>query len=284
MPTEYHADVALYLVSDLHGAPDTLGRAVPDGATLVLLGDLINFIDYISMTGILTEVFPREAVEKVVTLRTAGRIEEARAVMRARAEGREHEVRTAIESRVVEQYEKVFTALPDPTYLILGNVDNPAIVDRLARRTPAVRCVDGSTVVLEEERFGFVGGALPSPLGVAGEITPEEMRRKIEAIGAVDVVCSHIPPAVPELCYDTRAGRPERGSDDLLEYLRDVQPRRAYFGHVHQPLVSAMHIGRTLCINVGYFRATGRAFPHSPADRVRVAPARRPMSLSFRDD
>jgi hypothetical protein len=42
-----------------------------------------------------------------------------------------------------------------------------------------------------------------------------------------------------------------------------VQPQRAYFGHVHQPLLSTMHIGRTLCVNVGYFRATGKAFPHS---------------------
>ncbi|MEA2486413.1 MAG: hypothetical protein QOF16_67, partial [Actinomycetota bacterium] len=133
----------------------------------------------------------------------------------------------------------------------------------LAERTPAVTMVDGKVLDIEGERFGFVGGALPTPLHVAGEVTEEEMRTKVESLDAVDVLCSHIPPAVPELCFDTLAGKAERGSDDLLAYIEDVQPRRAYFGHVHQPLVSAMHIGRTLCVNVGYFRGTCRAFPHT---------------------
>ena len=260
--SEYHAKVTVFVVSDLHGTPDELRKAVPEGSSLVLLGDLINFLDYTSMTGILTEVYPMDAVEAVVELRTAGRVEEAREVMRSRALGREAEIKQQIGERVVDQYERVFAALPDPTYLILGNVDNPALALDLARRTPAVRYVDGDTVMLDGDVFGFVGGALPTPLGVAGEITHEEMRAKVEGLGNVDVLCSHIPPAVPELCFDTRARKSERGSVDLLRYIEDVQPRRAYFVHVHQPLVSCLHIGRTLCVNVGYFRATGRAFPH----------------------
>lgn len=255
--------MAIYVVSDLHGAADALRKAVPEGATLLLLGDLINFIDYLSMTGILTEVFPVEAVEKVVALRTEGRIEEAREVMRRRAVGREAEIREAIGARVERQYEQVFAALPDPTYLIGGNVDNPVLVARLAAQRSWISLPDGEVVELEGERFGFVGGALPSPMRVAGEISDDAMRAKVEGLGEVDVLCSHIPPAVPELCYDTRAGKSERGSDDLLRYIEDAQPRRAYFGHVHQPLYSAVHIGRTLCANVGYFRATGKAFPHS---------------------
>ena len=260
---KYHAGVALYLVSDVHGAPETLAKAVPEGSILVLLGDLINFIDYTSMTGILTEVFSAEAVERVVSLRTAGRVEEARDVMRTRAEGREVEIKEAIGERVRTQYERVFAALPDPTYFILGNADNPALALEYASATPAAHYVDGDTVVLEGDRFGFVGGALRTALRVAGEISDEAMRAKVDGLGEVDVICSHIPPAVPELCFDTRAGKAERGSPDLLRYIEDVQPRRAYFGHVHQPLLSALHIGRTLCVNVGFFRAVGRAFPHS---------------------
>ena len=254
--------MAVYLVSDLHGSPDALKKAVPEGSALVLLGDLINFLDYTSMTGILTEVFPVEAVEEVVQLRTAGRVEEARDVMHRRAEGREQEIRSRIGSLVQEEYERVFAALPDPTYLILGNVDNPRAAAAFASSAPAVRLVDGEVLVLEGERFGFVGGALPTPLAVAGEIGEDEMAAKVDALGEVDVLCSHIPPAIPELCYDTRARRAERGSEDLLRYIREVQPRRAYFGHVHQPLLSSIQVGRTLCINVGYFRATHRAFPH----------------------
>ena len=255
--------MAVYIVSDLHGASDSLKKAVPEGATLVLLGDLINFLDYISMTGILTEVFSVETVSEVVDLRTAGKVEEARAVMRERSRGREEEIRTEIGRRVTRQYEEVFGALPDPTYLILGNVDNPALAASFAERTPGATLLEAGVVELDGESFGFVGGALPTPLNVAGEIPPEEMCRRVDSIGSVDVLCSHIPPAVPELCFDTVSGKREQGSDDLLEYIRDVQPRRAYFGHVHQPLVSVMTIGRTLCVNVGYFRATRRAFPHT---------------------
>jgi Icc-related predicted phosphoesterase len=157
----------------------------------------------------------------------------------------------------------VFDALPDPTYLILGNVDNPPLAVELAGHRPGVHLCDGSVVTLEGERFGFVGGALPTPMHVAGEISEEEMAAKVDSLGEVEVLCSHIPPAVPELCFDTVAGKHERGSEDLLRYIEDVQPRRAYFGHVHQPLVSSMHVGRTLCVNVGYFRSTKRAWRHT---------------------
>jgi hypothetical protein len=84
--------MSVYVVSDLHGASDELAKAVPEGASLVLLGDLINFIDYTSMTGILTEVFSVEAVEHVVRLRTAGEVDEARRVMHERSRGREDRI------------------------------------------------------------------------------------------------------------------------------------------------------------------------------------------------
>jgi Icc-related predicted phosphoesterase len=257
--------VAVYIVSDLHGAADELRKAVPEGATLVTLGDMINFIDYFSMTGILTEVFSVETVSEVVELRTSGLIEEARRVIHERAMGREEEIRGEIGKRVVEQYELVFASLPDPTYAILGNVDNPATARSVAEDHPAVRWADASVEMIEGERFGFIGGALTSPLHAAGEISEEEMRAKVEGLGECDVLCSHIPPAIPELCFDTVAKKSERGSEDLLAYIEAVQPTFAYFGHLHQPLVSSMHVGRTLCLNVGYFRATRRAWLHRPA-------------------
>lgn len=256
--------VSIYVVSDLHGAVDELKKAVPERSTLLLLGDLINFLDYFSMTGILTEVFSLEAVQEVARLRAEGDYEQARSVMRERTAGREDEIRMEIGERVREEYEAVFAALPDPTYLILGNVDSPPLAHKFALETPAVVEADTKVFTIEGERFGFVGGALPTPLHVAGEITEDEMREKIDSLGEVDVLCTHIPPAVPDLCFDTVAGKLELGSRDILRYIEDVQPRRAYFGHVHQPLVSSLQIGRTRCINVGYFRATKRPFRHDP--------------------
>jgi Icc-related predicted phosphoesterase len=254
--------VSVYVVSDVHGGPDALRKAVPEGATLLLLGDLVNFIDYGSMTGILIDVFSAEAVQQVIDLRGEGDFEQAGRIIRERAVGREEEVRAEIGARVKEQCEQVLSAALDPTYLIFGNIDHPEMVSKLAAEHSGIILADGNCYEIEGERFGFVGGALPTPLHVAGEITEEEMAAKVGALGDCDVLCSHIPPAVPELCYDLIAKKAERGSADLLRYIEDVQPRQAYFGHVHQPLISTMHIGRTLCVNVGYFRRTKRAFPH----------------------
>ncbi|MBA3429981.1 MAG: metallophosphoesterase family protein [Actinobacteria bacterium] len=254
--------MAVLIVSDLHGAADALRKAVPEGSTLVLLGDLVNFLDYTSRSGILTEVFDKATIGEVVRLRTEGKPGDAKRLLDAVSNGREEHIGSAIRRRVAEQYEAVFAALPNPTYMILGNVDSPGAAHQLAEETPAVREADGRVFEIEGERFGFSGGALPTPLGIPSEVTEEEMKRKLEGLGPVDVLCSHIPPAVPELCFDTRANRLERGSRDILSYIREVQPRRAYFGHVHQPLVSALHVGSTLCVNVGYFRATRRAWPH----------------------
>jgi Icc-related predicted phosphoesterase len=75
-------------------------------------------------------------------------------------------------------------------------------------------------------------------------------------VGPVDVLCTHIPPAVPELLYDTVARRMETGSQALLEVIRQTQPRYAFFGHVHNPLAQRVRVGRTECVNVGHFRAT----------------------------
>jgi Icc-related predicted phosphoesterase len=258
----YDDAVAIFVVSDLHDAANALQDTVPAGSTLLLLGDLLNLIDYSDMSGILTEIFTTETVLTINELRASNDHEHAREVMRSRSAGREQEIQERMEARVDEQYASVFAALPDPTYLILGNVDRPDVVARYVAKSPNVTWPDGKIVELEGERFGFIGGALPTPLHVSGEISREEMASKVESLGEVDVLCSHVPPAIPELCYDTRARRSEEGSADLLHYIEDVQPRVAYFGHVHQPLISSIHIGRTWCVNVGYFRATLRPFPH----------------------
>src|SRR5215471_16443904 len=80
------------------------------------------------------------------------------------------------------------------------------------------------------------------------------------ALRAVDVLCAHIPPAIPQLLYDTVARRVERGSEALLGHIRRTQPRYVLFGHVHQPLARRVRIGRSECINVGHFRATGAPY------------------------
>jgi Icc-related predicted phosphoesterase len=120
--------------------------------------------------------------------------------------------------------------------------------------------LDGGTVELDGWTFGFAGAGLYSVYRTPNEISEDEFRAKLDAVGPVDVLCTHIPPAVPELLYDTVARRMEQGSSALLETIKRTQPRYALFGHVHQPLASRTRIGTTECLNVGHFRATGA--PH----------------------
>jgi Icc-related predicted phosphoesterase len=90
------------------------------------------------------------------------------------------------------------------------------------------------------------------------EVDDEVFAAKVAAVGAVDVLACHIPPDVPGLLYDVQARRFERGSAAVLDAIRDTSPELVLFGHVHQPLQSRTRIGRTECVNVGHFRATGR--------------------------
>lgn len=254
--------MAVKVVSDLHSGVEALAREVRSDDTLLLLGDLINVIDYRAMDGILVDVYGADAVAEVVGLRAQRRFDEARAAMLRRREGREEEVATRFQELIRDAYLAVARALPRRTYLILGNVDSPGIAaEVLAEAAPGAEIVDGKVIEIEGLRVGFVGGGLPTPLHVAGEVTEEEYDAKLAALGPVDVVCSHVPPDLPELTYDTVARRRERGSAGLLTYVRDLQPLRVFFGHIHQPLVSSAHVGRTHLLNVGYFRRTQRAFP-----------------------
>src|SRR5262249_8510333 len=107
---------------------------------------------------------------------------------------------------------------------------------------------------------GLVGGGVGWAYRTPNEIGDEEYAAKVAAVGTVDVLCSHIPPAVPQLLYDTVARRLERGSEALLGHVRRTQPRYVLFGHVHQPLSRRGRIGRTECVNVGHFRASGEPY------------------------
>ncbi|MEO7803183.1 MAG: metallophosphoesterase [Actinomycetota bacterium] len=244
------------IIVDLHGAVDALRDEIRPDDTLLLLGDLINLIDYRDMQGILVDVFGRDTVAEIIGLRLKGRFNEAKEVMAKRREGQEAEIAIKWTGAVNDAYAQVFEVLPDRTLAILGNADYPANFGQLA---PAnVEMVDGKVVELEGLRVGFVGGGLPTAMGIAGEITVEEFNAKIDAIAEVDVLCSHMPPEIPALVTDTLAGG-SGGSTYMVDFIKRTQPQKVFFGHIHQPLVSSMHLGRTHLVNAGYFRRTHRA-------------------------
>jgi Icc-related predicted phosphoesterase len=254
--------VRVKVISDLHGAVEHIPAAAADSDRLVVLGDLINVLDYRTMDGILVDIFGKEPVAQAASLRAEGKFHEAREAIRRHApEGIDIRVRVGELAR--EQYRHVFEALPDGTIATFGNVDIP---DLLRSMLPAsITFVEAGTFDLAGLRWGIVGGGVHTPLGIPGELPDEEHRARLEALGDVDVVGTHMPPRIPWLCYDTVARKFEPGNEPLIAYIQEHQPRYALFGHVHNPLASQGMIGRTQLVNVGHFQADGRGWTYEGA-------------------
>ena len=249
----------IHVVSDVHGSADALSRAGDGADALVCLGDLVLFLDYADpREGIFGDLFGADAAERVIALRTAKRFDEAREWSRSLWAGLGRDPREVVEEQVRGQYAALFGVMPEPAYLTYGNVDVPALWPEHLK--PDHTVLDGETVELGGRTWGFVGGGLRTPMRTPYEVDDEEYARKVAAVGAVDVLACHIPPDVPGLLYDVEARRFERGSQAVLDAVRDTQPGLVLFGHVHQPLRRRIRIGRTECVNVGHFRGTGTPF------------------------
>jgi Icc-related predicted phosphoesterase len=249
----------VHVVSDVHGATDALAAAGEGADMMICLGDLLLFLDYADHTqGIFAEIYGAEHARRYIELRAARRFDEARALTatiagRLTAE-RGTDLRALNEQAIRKQYAALFGALAEPAYLTYGNVDVPGLWN--SYRKPGHQVIDGGRAVVGGVTFGFVGAGLISPYRTPNEVPPSEYAAKLDAVGSVDVLCTHIPPAVPELLYDVQARRMETGSVALLDLIRRTQPRYALFGHVHNPLARRVRVGRTECVNVGHFRAT----------------------------
>src|SRR5713101_8283711 len=232
----------VHVISDVHGRTDALRGACDGADALICLGDLLLFVDYADhRRGIFPDLFGAEAAREFIALRTAQRFDEARAMSARLRAGLDGDPARHFEAAASRQYAELFAAMPTPAYLTYGNVDIPRMWDAHVR--PGQRVLDGERIELGGWSFGFVGGGLRSAYRTPYEIDENDYAAKLAAVGDVDVLCTHIPPAVPQLLYDTVARRLERGSDALLQEIRRSQPRYALFGHVHQPLARRVRIG-----------------------------------------
>jgi Icc-related predicted phosphoesterase len=249
----------LHVVSDVHGRTDALRRAGDGADALICLGDLLLFLDYSDHSqGIFADLFGTEATAEFITLRTAQRFDEAREFSSRLWASLPADPATMINSAVAAQYAELFDAMPAPAFLTYGNVDIPRLWAEHLR--PGHQVLDGERVDIGGLTFGFVGGGLRTVYRTPNELDDDVFAAKVAAVGEVDVLCAHIPPDIPELLFDTVAERMERGSQALLEAVRQTQPRYLLFGHVHQPLTASVVIGRTQCVNVGHFRASGTPY------------------------
>jgi Icc-related predicted phosphoesterase len=250
----------MLLVSDVHGAFRALTAVAARGEPLLVLGDLLNFVDYRTNEGMLAEVTGKPFVAELSRLRNSGDIEGSRRMWSEFHAGREEEIRSQYDALIGAAYAEVTAALRGAeAYVTFGNADRP---DQLEACLPEGSLfLDGATVMIEGYSVGFVGGGVQG-IGVPGEVSEEVLARKLETIGDVDILCTHVAPAVRALSRDVIGGRLKQ-SAAVRDYLETSQPRWHYFGDIHQAQARVWRLGATTCRNVGYFRATHRPIRHA---------------------
>ncbi len=259
--------VRVSFVSDVHGNIDGLARVAARAEQLVVLGDLLDYVDYHEHgNGILGVVFGAEKVRHFASLRATGSFGALHEYNRQLWDSLDDPA--GVLTEVVEtRYLEVLEAVGTEALLILGNVDVAAAWDEVVGAKLPNR--DGQVVDLAGRRFGFVAGGSTRP-GVQWRPSEQvwrplvrpavEFEATVAALGAVDVLCSHIPPDLPILRYDRVPARLEMYGPGLLESIDRHSPELAVFGHVHQPLASRTRRGRTECVNVGHFQRFPTAF------------------------
>ena len=249
----------MLLVADVHGAFSALATVAQIGEPLLILGDLLNFVDYRTNEGMLAEVTGKEFVAELSRLRNSGDLEGSRLLWAERHAGREDEIRARYAQLIDAAYLEAAGALVGAeTYVTYGNADRPDLLQ--ACLPPESRFVDGEVVEIEGHAVGFVGGGIKG-IGVPGEVSESTMADKLASLGEVEILCTHVAPAIRSLSGDVIGGRLKQ-SEAVREFLEERQPPWHYFGDIHQPQATTWRFGRTTCRNVGYFRATGRPVRH----------------------
>src|SRR5262249_60825805 len=104
--------------------------------------------------------------------------------------------------------------LPEPPSLPWGTLALPQMWAEHLR--PGHHVLDGEQVELGGWTFGFVGGGLRSPYRTPNELDDDAYAAKVAAVSGADILCTRIPPAVPERLSDTVARAVGRGGPCLL--------------------------------------------------------------------
>lgn len=247
----------MIFISDVHHQLDYLSTLPKDNGPIVILGDLINWIDYRNGEGIAKEVFGSENVQKLINLRKQHKFEERKDLWKnlysIDPEIKMKKMKEAIEN----QYYEVFKILKShDVWFIPGNVDDVDIMNSYT--SPSITNVDGLLIEQDGIKFGFAGGGVPTPINARGEISEDEFSKKLSNLSQAEIICTHAPPYVNELMTDVITNKIEQGWKSLLDFIKINDPKHSLFGDVHQPKASTWRVNNTTCINIGYFRATNQ--------------------------
>ena len=245
----------MIFLSDIHHGLSGLEELPTDKDPIVILGDLINWIDYRNGSGIAKNVFGEEEISKLITYRKNHDFSSRKNLWKDLFSNDPEAIQLEIEKEIAKQYKQVFGKLSQhEVWVIPGNVDSVSAMENAAGDN--VKFVDSTIIEYEGYKLGFAGGGVPTPINARGELTEEEFNKKLSQLKGVDIICTHAPPLVNELVTDVITNRLEQGWASLSDFLLEHKPSYSLFGDVHQPKAISWIYGETYCINVGYNRAT----------------------------
>jgi Icc-related predicted phosphoesterase len=261
--------VRLSFVSDIHGNIAGLADVARRVDQLVVLGDLLDYVDYYDPSGgIIGRIFGAERVRPFIALRLAGDFPGLRAYNRELWDSTPDPLGTLTEV-VADRYRAVVAAVGPDALLTLGNVDVASVWNEVAGEE--LPYLDAQSVEIAGRTVGFVAGGSSRP-GVPFRRhdqvwkplirSAEDFAAAVKAVGPVDVLCSHVPPGIAQLRYDVVPGRLEMYGPGLGEAIDEHRPRLAVFGHVHQPISRRIRRGHTECVNVGHFQRYPEPFEY----------------------
>jgi Icc-related predicted phosphoesterase len=245
----------LKLASDIHGAYPDLASQLTSDDTLIMLGDYVNLIDFFTLEGVLRELFSREEIKQVLEWIKQKQKAKAREFIQRFTTPDGDRYPEAV-NLIKESYVQMGQEIKCKTYLLYGNTDYPDLIRDTLGKSPNFSVMDGEVIELDGLKIGFVSGSPPTPwtFSLPGVVSEQEYQAKIASLGPVDILCSHVPPKLSDLSYDTIAQRDEMGSQALLEYIHEFQPSWVFFGHVHNPRRRNLSLNKSQLVNLGYFR------------------------------
>ena len=247
----------MIFVSDVHYQVEYLKSLPQNKGPVVILGDLINWIDYRDGQGIAMDVFGKDNVKNLINLRKEHKFDERKTLWKELYKADPDKIAKKMQSAIQKQYEDVFDVLKKyEVWFIPGNVDDVDIMNSYL--SSSVKNVDGLVIEYQSKKIGFAGGGVPTPINARGEIDEETFSKKLYNLKDSNVICTHAPPLIRELVTDVVTNRIEQGWVSLKNFIESYQPEYSLFGDVHQPQASQWKISSTSCINVGYFRATNQ--------------------------
>ncbi len=134
-------------------------------------------------------------------------------------------------------------------YAIYGNHENLPILQSVKNLDGARIWVKDSVVPIGGLRFGFLNGIVSDTKRFKGGVprrTTDEYEYAAAQLSAVDILCTHESPMVPE--YEGRIA-PNGGAVLLGPIITKLRPKVAFSGHISGPYTAA-RIGDTVSVRV----------------------------------